>query len=198
MKKWLTFVLSGLLVLTLAGCSRATSDTSGSTSQLNIDAKTTLIVYFSGSGNTRAVAKKIAKQTGGTLFEMEPQKAYSEDDLDYNNDDSRVSKEHNSTKLQNVKLKTTKVKNWSKYKTVFFGYPIWWQRAAWPVNDFVKNNDFSGKNVIAFCTSFSSGLGDSDTRLAKLAKTGNWVNGHGFSEDASSSDVKDWLSSIEK
>lgn len=108
------------------------------------------------------------------FFEIEPKEKYSEDDLDWTDDNSRVTKEHEDKSLRNVELKTTKVENWDQYDTVLIGYPIWWGIAAWPVDTFVKTNDFSDKTVIPFCTSASSGLGESGTRLQKETKGGNW------------------------
>ncbi len=83
-----------------------------------------------------------------------------------------------------------------KYNTVYIGYPIWWGIAAWPVNNFVKGNDFTGKTVIPFCTSASSGIGDSGTLLAEMAGTGDWQDGQRFSSGASVSDVEDWVASL--
>ena len=79
---------------------------------------------------------------------------------------------------------------------MFIGYPIWWQIAAWPVNNFVKNNDFTGKTVIPFCTSTSSGLGESGKLLAEMAGTGNWLEGERFRESVSQSDVDEWIKSL--
>lgn len=76
------------------------------------------------------------------------------------------------------------------------GYPIWWYIAAWPVNNFVSGNDFSGKTVIPFCTSASSGIGDSGNLLEEMAGTGNWQEGHRFSSRASESDINEWVSSL--
>ncbi|HIW35775.1 MAG TPA: flavodoxin, partial [Candidatus Treponema faecavium] len=80
--------------------------------------------------------------------------------------------------------------------TVFIGYPIWWGIAAWPVNGFVAANDFTGKNIVPFCTSLSSGLGDSGSLLAEMAGEGNWFAGHRFQSGASEQDVLDWLSEL--
>ena len=80
--------------------------------------------------------------------------------------------------------------------TILIGYPIWWGIAAWPVNTFVEANDFSGKTVIPFCTSSSSGLGQSGEILAELAGTGNWQNGHRFSSNPSEADIKSWTDSL--
>lgn len=77
------------------------------------------------------------------------------------------------------------------------GYPIWWEIAAWPVDTFVKANDFSGKTVIPFCTSSSSGLGQSGELLREKANSGNWIEGHRFSSNPSDSDVKTWTDSLD-
>lgn len=156
----------------------------------------TLVVYYSASGSTKRVAEEIAKNLNADLFEIVPKDIYTSEDLNWNNEDSRVSREHNDESLRKVKLKNTKVDNWENYDTVLIGYPIWWGVAAWPVNTFVTSNSFNGKTVIPFCTSASSGLGQSGDLLAKEANTGNWLEGHRFSSVASNSDVKTWTDSL--
>ncbi|MDE6188848.1 MAG: flavodoxin [Clostridia bacterium] len=152
-----------------------------------------LVVYFSATNNTENVAKNIAEATGGATFELIPVNPYLSADLNYNNSNSRVSREHNDESLRNIELVSTTVENWESYDTIFIGYPIWWGIAAWPVNGFVKNNDFTGKTVIPFATSASSGLGQSGTLLAEMAGTGNWLTGRRFSSSASQSSVTSWL-----
>ncbi|CCX74647.1 putative uncharacterized protein [Firmicutes bacterium CAG:83] len=134
----------------------------------------TLVVYFSASGNTARVAKDIAAATGADLFEIVPTQVYTSDDLNWTNANSRVSREHDDESLRNVPLTSPTVADWSGYDTVFIGYPIWWGIAAWPVNSFVTDNDFTGKTVIPFATSSSSGMGQSGTLLANMAGTGDW------------------------
>lgn len=152
-----------------------------------------LVVYYSAQGHTEAVANTIAETLGADTFVITPVEPYTSDDLNYNNSDSRVSKEHEDPDLQEqVELETTEVENWEQYDTVFFGYPIWWGNAAWPVNQFVESNDFTGKTVITFCTSASSGLGDSTELLAEKAGTGEWKDGQRFSSNASADDVAEW------
>ena len=133
----------------------------------------TLVVYYSAQSHTEDVAKKIANNLNADLFEIVPVDIYTSDDLNWSNENSRVSKEHNDESLRNVELTNTKVDNWDSYDTVLIGYPIWWGIAAWPVNNFVKDNDFTGKTVIPFCTSASSGLGQSGKLLEDMAKGGN-------------------------
>ena len=156
----------------------------------------TLVVYFSGSGNTKRVAEDIAAATGGTLFELVPVTPYTSADLSWTTSGSRVNREHDNESLRDIPLITTTPENFDEYDTVFIGYPIWWGIAAWPVNNFVKNNDFTGKTVIPFSTSASSGMGQSGTLLAEMAGTGNWQDGHRFSSGASKSTVEDWVNGL--
>lgn len=156
----------------------------------------TLVVYYSASGNTEAAANYIAAATGGDLFSLEPVNPYTDADLDYNDDSSRVVHEHDNPDEQNVELVENTVENWEEYSTVFIGYPIWWGIAAWPVNDFIVSNDFTGKTVVPFATSASSGLGESGTLLEEMAGTGNWLEGQRFSSNVSESDVQEWIGSL--
>lgn len=156
----------------------------------------TLVVYFSATGNTEQAATYIADITGGDLFELEPADPYTDEDLNYSNEDSRVSQEHEDESLRNIELVADTVENWDSYDTIFIGYPIWWGIAAWPVDTFVEANDFSGKTVIPFATSASSGLGESGQLLAELAGTGNWQEGMRFRSSVSEGDVQEWLDSL--
>lgn len=155
-----------------------------------------LVVYFSAQGHTKEVANQIAKNLGADIFEITPAQEYTSDDLDWTDDNSRVSREHNDESLRNVELTTTEVPNWDSYDTILLGYPIWWGIAAWPVNTFVANNDFSGKTIIPFCTSSSSGMGQSSDLLAELAGTGDWQEGHRFSSNASASEIQQFTDSL--
>ena len=155
-----------------------------------------LVVYYSASGNTETAANYIAQATGGDIFEITPAEPYTSDDLNWTDDNSRVSREHEDESLRDVELTTTEVENWDSYDTVFIGYPIWWGIAAWPVDGFVEANDFTGKTVIPFCTSSSSGIGESGELLAELAGTGDWQEGQRFRSSTDESDMADWVSSL--
>ena len=214
MKKLTALLLSVVLVLSLAACGSANKPAS-STTQPETSAPTeqpessstapaesepetqpetgkTLVVYYSASGNTERVAKDIAEAAGADLFEIVPTEVYTSEDLNWTNSDSRVSREHDDESLRDVPLTTTEVPDWDSYDTVFIGYPIWWGIAAWPVDTFVKNNDFTGKTVIPFATSSSSGMGQSGSLLADMAGTGEWQEGQRFSSGVSSDDVQSW------
>lgn len=218
MKKLTALLLSVVLVLSLAACGSANKPAS-STTQPETSASTeqpessstaptesepetqpetgkTLVVYYSASGNTERVAKDIAEAAGADLFEIVPTEVYTSDDLNWTNSDSRVSREHDDESLRDVPLTTTEVPDWDSYDTVFIGYPIWWGIAAWPVDGFVKANDFTGKTVIPFASSSSSGMGQSGSLLAEMAGTGDWQEGQRFSSGASSADVQSWVNGL--
>ena len=157
-----------------------------------------MVVYYSATGNTENVANYIATATDGDLFELEPAEPYSDADLNWTDDNSRVVREHDDESLRDIELVADAVENWDSYDTVFIGYPIWWGIAAWPVNGFIEANDFTGKTVIPFCTSSSSGLGESGELLAEMAGTGDWQEGQRFRSGASESDVAAWVENLEK
>ena len=214
MKKLATVVLSCLLMFCLVACSSggsgstsradtssssvssASDETSATTEESSTDLGNVLVVYYSAIGNTERVANSIAEATGGDLFEIEPTEPYTDDDLNWNDESSRVSREYEDESLRDVPLVNTTVDGWDDYDTVFIGYPIWWGIAAWPVDGFVEANDFSDKTVIPFATSASSGMGQSGELLADLAGTGDWQDGMRFSSGAGDDEVQEWVETL--
>lgn len=221
MKKLSVLLLSLMLVLSLTACGNNTieTDSSETSSTAVTEPETTeapsadtsetgaqetestggktLVVYYSATGNTENVANAIADTLGADVFELEPVEPYSNDDLNWTNDDSRVSREHENEDERDVELVLATVANWSDYDTVFIGYPIWWGIAAWPVDEFIETNDFTGKTVIPFATSASSGMGQSGQLLEEMAGTGDWQEGERFREGASEEDVRAWAEGLE-
>ena len=220
MKKLTSILLLAALALSLAACgssapantpapttapaeaTEAPADTAAETPADTAEATApetgkVLVVYYSASGNTARVANDIAEAAGADVFEIVPVEPYTSDDLNWTNQSSRVSVEHDNPDARTVELVSTEVPDWDSYSTVFIGYPIWWGIAAWPVNGFVSANDFTGKTVIPFATSSSSGMGESGALLAQLASTGDWQVGQRFSSGASASDVQDWVSGLD-
>ena len=203
MKKITSLLLVIILIFAFAACSNnaknenetllsVTENQSVSTeptSENISSAGKTLVVYFSASGNTENAANYIAKATNGDVFEIAPKNAYTDDDLNWRDESSRVNYEHENESARDIELVSATVSNWDSYDTVFIGYPIWWGIAAWPVDSFVKANDFTGKTVVPFCTSTSSGLGDSGKLLAAMAGKGNWLEGERFSSNVSEDTV---------
>ena len=188
-----------------ASSAAASSETAAASSDDNEagfetqSAGSTLVVYYSATGNTEEAAGSIANLTGGDLFELVPTDPYTSEDLTWTDPESRVSTEHDARVAGDtvtVDLEQIAPDNWDDYDTVFIGYPIWWGEAAWPVDGFVQANDFTGKTVIPFCTSSSSGLGESGTLLAEMAGTGDWLEGQRFSSGVSEDDVETWLNGL--
>ena len=225
MKTWkrlFSCLLAGAMALSLAACGGNDSAASDQTTEEQTPEETTppadsstdtaapetsgdettaggnvLVVYFSATGHTESVANDIAEATVGDLFEITPAEPYTDEDLNWSDENSRVSREYADESLRDVELTTTEVENWDDYDTVFIGYPIWWGIAAWPVSSFVAANDFTGKTVIPFCTSSSSGLGQSGDLLADLAGNGTWLEGQRFRGGASQADVAAWVESLD-
>ena len=152
-----------------------------------------LVAYFSATGNTERVANQISEATGGDLFEIMPADPYTDEDLNWTDEDSRVVFEYENPEERDTELVAYTPDGWDGYDVVFIGYPIWWYDAAWPVEGFVEENDFTGKTVIPFCTSSSSGLGESGSRLADLAGAGDWQEGQRFRSSAAQSDIEAWI-----
>lgn len=223
-KKWISMIAAGAMAISvLAGCQASNTasarneetqtaentaetektpegtvtaeESEGSEREETQDGKT-LVVYYSASGHTEDVANTIAEATGADLFELEPVEPYSSADLNYSDDNSRVSQEHENEDMRDVELAAATVEDWDSYETVFIGYPIWWGIAAWPVDGFVEENDFTGKTVIPFCTSASSGLEESGELLEEKAGTGNWLEGIRFSSGASEETVQEWVEGL--
>lgn len=208
MKKLIVLFVSLVLVFLFAGCSNAAneketqpqaenhavSDTADDDNAANTGK--TFVVYFSASGNTENAAKYIAKATNGDLFELVPKDAYTDADLNWRDESSRVNYEHENEAERSIELVSSTVDNWAEYDTVFIGYPIWWGIAAWPVDSFVKANDFTGKTVIPFCTSSSSGLGESGELLKNMAGTGNWLEGKRFQSNVSEAEASEWANGL--
>lgn len=200
MKKIICIFLSLICVFSVAACGGNTADDKLSSSSASpessktVSGGKTLVVYYSATGSTKAVAEKIAKTLNADIFKLVPEKPYTSADLNWNDENSRVSSEHSDESKREVALVKSTPDNWEQYDTVYVGYPIWWGIAAWPVNGFVKANDFTGKTVIPFCTSASSGMGESGKQLSAMAGSGDWKEGKRFSSSATESEIFDWLS----
>ncbi len=207
MKKVICLLMILALAVSLAACSAVNTaqtttenvpKTTAPSDETNTDGGNgkTLVVYFSATGTTKSVAELIANTSGGDLYEIVPKTPYTSDDLNYRDDNSRVSREHDDPSLRTVELANATVPNWKEYDTVYIGYPIWWGEASWVVSSFAAANDFTGKTVIPFCTSASSGIGNSAANLAKTAGTGDWKEGKRFGSSADAQDIEDWLAEL--
>ena len=152
-----------------------------------------LVLYCSRTGNTERMAQTIQSTLDCDMIVVEPETPYEED---YNAMLDRAQAELDAIEQGIYPAITTSVESFDAYDIVFIGYPIWWGIAAWPVDTFVKNNDFTGKTVIPFATSSSSGMGQSGSLLADMAGTGDWQEGQRFSSGVSSDDVQSWVNGL--
>lgn len=168
---------------------------SGPAAEPTEEASKTLVVYFSATGNTKAVAEEIVWLTGANLYEIVPTAPYTDEDLNYNNDDCRANQEMNNASVRPAI--SGSVDNMDDYDVVFLGYPIWWGQAPRIISTFLESYDFDGKAIVPFCTSASSGIGSSATDLHDLAPNADWLSGQRFSNSTNQSMVQDWVDGLE-
>lgn len=177
----------------------------------NVSAKSSVnekivVLYFSGTGTTKGFAKRIQKATNGKLIAIKAKEAYTDDDLDYSDAKSRVTVEHNSAgspaestvrpAISNLKAIKKAVKN---ADTVYIGYPIWWGEAPHILYTLVEKVSLKNKTVVPFCTSASSGIGDSAKNLKNKAKINdktNWLSGKNYYDIPSQKTVNKWVKSL--
>ena len=126
-----------------------------------------IVAYFSAeAGITRRVAEELAERLSAEIFEIKPEKPYSEADLKWTNPLARCNREKLGKKDVPV---SSKIKDWADYDTVFLGFPIWWYREPSIIDTFMESYDFTGKTIIPFCTSGGSGIEEASANLQKLA-----------------------------
>ena len=150
-----------------------------------------LVAYFSASGVTAGVAKKLADAAGADLYEIAPEQVYTKADLNWMDKESRSSVEMNDRSARPAIA--TKVENMDQYDTVFVGFPVWWYREPSIIDTFMEAYDFGGKTVVPFCTSGSSGIGDTYKNLQELAPGATVVEGKRLASGVSESDLSAWV-----
>ena len=154
----------------------------------------TLVVVFSATGTTKGVAEKLAAITGADLYEIIPAEPYTSGDLNYGDSNSRATREHND-KSARPAIGSEKL-DLTQYDTIYLGYPIWFGEEPRIMDAFAEQYDFSGKTVIPFCTSGSSGIGRSGQNIAECAGTGIWLEGKRFSGSTTENDLRTWLEGL--
>ena len=211
MKKWLlpVMLMSGL-TLTTSACSPSDEPIQSETPAPNPEPEPdpspdnptpepgtdgrALVVYFSCTNTTKGVAEHIASVTESGMYRIEPEEPYTSADLNYNTSSSRATREQNDPSARPAIAGS--LENLSDYDIVFLGYPIWWGKAPKIIFTFLESYDFAGKTIVPFCTSHSSGIGSSDTDLHALAAQATWMQGRRFGGNASESDVREWIESL--
>ena len=154
----------------------------------------TLVAYFSASGQTAKLAKTLAGVTGGDLFEIAPETAYTAADLDWMDKKSRSTIEMKDPESRPAIA--GKVADMAQYDTVFVGFPIWWYVAPTIVKTFLESYDFSGKTVIPFATSGGSGMGRTVDVLKGVCPVARFLPGKRLDSDASAEEVTAWVKSL--
>ena len=154
----------------------------------------TLVAYFSASGQTAKLAKTLAGVTGGDLFEIVPETAYTAADLDWMDKKSRSTIEMKDPKSRPAIA--GKVADMAQYDTVFVGFPIWWYQAPRIIETFLESYDFSGKTVIPFATSGGSGMGGTNKALAPSCKGARLLEGKVFRSSTNADTLREWVKTL--
>lgn len=199
-KKMFGLFLAGTMLFGLSACGQQGEDkTQPSQTQVQTESAadgsgSALVIYFSATGNTKAVAETIAETADGDLYEIVPEEPYTAEDLNWNDESSRVTEEHNDPDARPAIA--GELPNLRSYDTVFIGYPSWWGEAPNIVRTLMEAVDFSGKTIIPFCTSASSGFGSSGETLKAFTADAVWMDGQRFPSGADSADVVDWVNGL--
>lgn len=219
MKKAIVILLSLTMILGLTACGNSASKTKQpstedtfveskadtesaetSTNMENTDNQDAqehkiLVVYFSATGTTKGVAEHIANGLNADIYEIVPEEAYTDADLDYNDNNSRTTIEMNDPDARPAI--SGSVENMEQYDIIFVGYPIWWGEAPRIVSTFMESYDFSGKTIVPFCTSGGSGIGSSASNLERLTSGATWLDGRRLNGSDSQDTVMEWVDSLD-
>ncbi|MDE6662826.1 MAG: flavodoxin [Lachnospiraceae bacterium] len=153
-----------------------------------------LVAYFSATNTTEGVAETIADSLSADIYEIVPEQPYTDDDLNYHDDNSRSTIEMNDSSTRPAI--SGSVKDMGQYEIVFIGYPIWWGDAPRILSTFVESYDFAGKTIVPFCTSGGSGVGSSATNLEALTDGATWLDGTRLNGGSSHETIVDWVNSL--
>ena len=179
MKK--VIIASAVLLMAAAACGQKKSDSN------------VLVAYFSATGTTEAVAKDVAAVTGGTLYEIKPEVAYTAEDLDWRNQESRSSVEMKDKSSRPAFIKD--LKDPASYDVIYIGFPVWWYTAPTIINSFLEAYDFSGKTVVFFATSGGSSIDKANEDFKAAYPSINWKAGKTLN-GASTADIKAWIDTL--
>lgn len=215
MKKIIILLLMAVITLSFSACSggsgqagaNSTEPSQSSTNETPTDVSSPehdsgknsdnckiLVAYFSATGNTESVAQKLAEGLGADIYEIVPEIPYTDADLNYGDSSTRATKEQNDPATRPTI--SGSAESMEKYDVVFIGYPIWWGEAPRIMNTFIESYDFSGKTLVPFCTSGSSGFGNSDSALKSAADSAKWLSGKRFSAGASTEEITEWANGL--
>ena len=216
MKKVISLILASLLALALTACGAKEPQTQETPAQAEAAAPAetsaapvesagaeaeqtaeggVLVAYFSATGTTKGVAEKLAGVVGGDLYEIVPAEPYSDADLNWNDRESRSTREQNDKSVRpGIASETLDL---SGYATIYVGYPIWWGEEPRILDTFMESYDFSGKTMIPFCTSGGSGIGSSGKNMERLTSGATWLDGSRFSGSVSEEELRAWADGLQ-
>jgi len=211
-----SFVLFTIMLLLLSSfiltCSKPSSNNAGTGAEKALDTSSNaqeelnmtnngnetkiLVAYFSCTGNTRSTAQQITNTLKADIHEIKPETPYTSADLNWRDNSSRSSME-NSAPSSRPAISGS-IENIGQYDIIFLGYPIWWGQAPRIILTFLESYDFSGKTIVPFCTSGSSGVGSSAENLHKLCSDNTkWISGSRLNSNTSHSAVVTWINGLE-
>ena len=199
MKRILVCISFVLLIYGLTGCATKSgeapmSETTPENAAEESEGKT-LVVVFSATGTTKAVADKIVSITGADLYEIKAAQEYTAADLDWHDSSSRTTNEQNDPTVRPAIGSDPLTLD--GYTTIFIGYPIWWGQEPRIMDTFAEMYDFTGITMIPFCTSGSSGIGNSGKNIADSAGSGTWLDGRRFGAGASEEEIRTWIEKLQ-
>ena len=190
MKRIFLAIAAMTMVLSACGQNKKTEQTQNTQEEKQMK---TLVAYFSATGTTKALAEKVAAATGGDLYEIKPEVAYTAEDLDWTVKTSRSSVEMADKTSRPAIVKD--LENIQDYGTVYIGFPVWWYTAPTIINTFIETYDLSGKTVIFFATSGGSTVDKANAEFKAAYPSLNWKDGKVLNR-ASDQDVKAWVESL--
>ena len=189
-KKILLSLLALVTLFTITGCGTKEESTNKSNSNKEVkENNNSVVLYFSATGTTKSIAERIASKSGSDIIEIMPKEKYKSEDLNYNSD-CRANREQNDSKARPEIENSIDI---SKYDTIYLGYPIWWGTNPKIILTLLDTYDFTGKNIIPFCTSGSTGISGSVSDLRNYNSNLNIKDGKRFSADASDDDINEFI-----
>lgn len=187
--KFIAILIVLLSVLIITGCGPQKENNITTNNDTKTDKKIA-VIYFSATGNTKEVAESIKDITGGELIEIVPLKEYTSADLNYNDNNTRATKEQNDSSSRPEIKNTINV----DYDVIYLGYPIWWGDVPHIILTFLDIYNMNGKTVIPFCTSGSSSIENSLKTLKNYNKNINWVDGKRLTNNKK--EIENWINSL--
>ena len=189
-RKIILSILVIFAIFIITGCDTKSDNASdnGSSKEIKTNSNS-VVLYFSATGTTKKVAERVAYQSNSDIIEIIPKEKYKSEDLNYNSE-CRANREQNDSKSRPEIKNSIDI---TKYDTIYLGYPIWWGTYPKIVLTLLDKYDFTGKTIIPFCTSGSTGVDDSVEELRKYNSKLIIKDGKRFSSNDSDEAIKKFI-----